>query len=367
MRQRSALLAVTVSGLVVLSACSQSGQTVKVHSYGVNVSSASLGMHTFRSGETLWSIAQRYDVDLRDLLEINRLTPPYAIASGTRVRIPAPRAYTVRQGDTLYNISRLFNSTTTELARLNRLPAPYKVSAGQKLRIPATSGRSAAYASVASSAPIAIPPSKPTWFGTPPSGGAEQTGRASAASGIQSEPLPPQAQTQAQSQTQAQASAAVSAQNPDQAPVLASGADVPPPARRVADAPPPPLSGSGFIAPVSGPILSAYGVKPDGLHNDGVNIQAARGTPVRASESGTVAYVGDAIEGYGKLILIRHSGGYITAYAHLDKMLVKKGARVQRGEAIGTVGSTGRVSSPQLHFEIRKGKDALDPARYIRI
>lgn len=354
----SALAFATLSGCLLFAACSQSGQSVLVHSYGVNVSSPSLGMHTFRSGDTLWSVAQRYDVDLRDLLEINRLKPPYAIASGTRVRIPAPRSYDVRSGDTLYNISRLFNSTTTEIARLNRLPAPYKVSVGQKLRIPATSGKSAAYANNRITGPVAVPSSKPAWFGESPqtqaARGGQSSQQASRSSSIQSEVLPP-----------------VAGRSPD--PVTVSSVPVPAPVpapeipQAAKDAPLPPLSGSGFIAPVSGPVLSAYGVKPDGLHNDGINIKAARGTSVRASESGTVAYVGDAIEGYGKLILIRHRNGYITAYAHLDKILVKKGAAIKRGEAIGTVGSTGRVTTPQLHFEIRKGKDALDPARYIRI
>jgi murein DD-endopeptidase MepM/ murein hydrolase activator NlpD len=128
----------------------------------------------------------------------------------------------------------------------------------------------------------------------------------------------------------------------------------------------PKRSGNGkFMQPVEGKILSSYGPKANGLHNDGINIKAGRGTPVRAAENGRVVYVGDDLEGYGNLILVRHADQYMSAYAHLGKSLVEKGAEVKRGQAIGTVGSSGQVDSPQLHFEIRKGTKALDPQRYL--
>jgi len=128
----------------------------------------------------------------------------------------------------------------------------------------------------------------------------------------------------------------------------------------------PQLSGNGqFMRPVSGRVISSFGPKDGGLHNDGINIKAARGTPVRAAENGVVVYAGDDLEGYGNLILVRHQGNKMTAYAHLDKMLAQKGATVQRGESIGTVGSTGAVDTPQLHFEIREGSTPLNPDRYL--
>ena len=130
---------------------------------------------------------------------------------------------------------------------------------------------------------------------------------------------------------------------------------------------PPVLSGNGeFSLPVRGDILSGYGPKDGGLHNDGINIAAALGTPVAAAQSGVVAYVGDAIEGYGNLILLRHDEGYITAYAHLNSVSVKRGDTLSQGQPIGTVGQTGSVTQPQLHFEIRKGTKALNPAVYLR-
>jgi murein DD-endopeptidase MepM/ murein hydrolase activator NlpD len=131
--------------------------------------------------------------------------------------------------------------------------------------------------------------------------------------------------------------------------------------RAVAKAPQ--LSGSGkFGLHVQGDLISTYGPKSGGLHNDGINIAAARGTSVKAAQSGVVAYVGDGIEGYGNLVLVRHDKGYITAYAHLDSTSVKRGSVLNKGDVLGKVGSTGNVSEPQLHFEIRKGTKAINPA-----
>lgn len=136
--------------------------------------------------------------------------------------------------------------------------------------------------------------------------------------------------------------------------------------KRKAVAQAPRLSGNGqFALPVKGDVISSYGPKDGGLHNDGINIAAPRGTHVRAAQNGVVAYVGDGIEGYGNLVLIRHDKGYITAYAHMDNVDVLRGTVVSKGQSIGKVGSTGHVSNPQLHFEIRKGTKALNPAAYL--
>ena len=94
--------------------------------------------------------------------------------------------------------------------------------------------------------------------------------------------------------------------------------------------------------------------------------QAGRGTIVRASENGIVAYAGNELRGFGNLLLIKHSGGWVTAYAHNDKLLVKRGQKIKRGQNISTIGSTGNVSSPQLHFEIRRGNKARDPRKLLR-
>lgn len=127
----------------------------------------------------------------------------------------------------------------------------------------------------------------------------------------------------------------------------------------------PARSSSRFMRPVSGRVISRFGPKKGGLHNDGINIKAPRGAPVRAAENGVVMYTGDDLKGYGNLVLIKHGGGYVTAYAHMGKILVKRGQKLNAGETVGTVGSTGQVNTPQLHFEIRKGSRALDPQKYL--
>lgn len=116
-----------------------------------------------------------------------------------------------------------------------------------------------------------------------------------------------------------------------------------------------------FAIPVAGKIISSFGAKSDGQHNDGINIKAPRSERVSASEAGEIVFADDNLKAYGNLVLIRHKDDYMTAYAHLDSLTVKKGDPVQRGAMIGTVGSTGNVVTPQLHFEIRKGSKPLNP------
>ncbi|HEY0418989.1 MAG TPA: M23 family metallopeptidase, partial [Acetobacteraceae bacterium] len=154
---------------------------------------------------------------------------------------------------------------------------------------------------------------------------------------------------------------------PPAAPSPAAQPAAPPAVAAAPQAPvePPARGGGRFQWPTSGPIVSDFGPKPDGLHNDGINIGAEKGAPVIAAENGVVAYSGNELRGYGNLLLVRHADGWVTAYAHLDQMLVERGARVKRGEKIGTVGQSGGVTAPQLHFEVRKGSRAVDPRDFL--
>lgn len=127
----------------------------------------------------------------------------------------------------------------------------------------------------------------------------------------------------------------------------------------------PPREGSRFLWPVRGDILSGFGAKEGGLHNDGINIKTRRGEPIKAADAGVVVYADDGLKGYGNLILIRHAGGWVTAYAHNDRLLVKRGDTVKRGDVISWAGVTGDVAEAQLHFEIRKGTRAVDPTGYL--
>lgn len=136
--------------------------------------------------------------------------------------------------------------------------------------------------------------------------------------------------------------------------------------RTVAPAAPPARSASGFDWPVQGQLASRFGPKEGGLHNDGINILARQGTPVRSAEAGVVVYASNALEGYGNLLLLKHADGWLTAYAHNERLLVNKGDSVRKGQVIARVGETGGVTEPQLHFEIRKGRRALDPLDYLQ-
>lgn len=116
-----------------------------------------------------------------------------------------------------------------------------------------------------------------------------------------------------------------------------------------------------FAWPVKGQIIGKFGPDSQGLKNDGINIAAPLGSPVRAAGDGVVAYAGNELRGFGNLVLVKHADGWITAYAHNETLMVKKGDNVKKGQQIAKVGQTGNVNSPQLHFEIRKGAQAVDP------
>ncbi|HET6522324.1 MAG TPA: M23 family metallopeptidase, partial [Geminicoccaceae bacterium] len=125
-------------------------------------------------------------------------------------------------------------------------------------------------------------------------------------------------------------------------------------------------SAEGFLWPIQGEVISTFGLKRSGRRNDGINVAARSGAPVRAAEDGVVIYVGDGFRSYGRMVLLRHADGYTTAYAHNSVVLVREAQRVARGEVIARAGSTGAVAEPQLHFELRREGRALDPLRHLR-
>ena len=277
---------------------------------------ADAGNHLIQSGETVYGIAQRYGISTRALIDWNSLRPPYRLNPGDQLRLPQSQGYVVQRGDSVYKISRRFGLDMTTLVRANNMREPYTIHVGQRLKLPANASPVAQTASTLSSPPV----------------------RSSA--------LPP-----------VSSSSTSSAARPTAKPA--------PPRPVVTVAKPPPRAGSGFIWPVDGRVLSSFGAKPNGLHNDGVNIAAPRGAAIRAADNGVVAYAGKEIRGFGNLLLIKHADGLITAYAHSDTILVARGDTVTRGQVIGKVGTTGGVDSPQLHFEVRKGTRAVDPGKYL--
>ena len=328
------------------------------------------GIVVVQSGDALYKIADRYKVSMRDLIAINKLQPPYNLWVGQRLVLPSPEQYRVQGGDTLYSISRSFGVDMTELARTNRLAPPYAVKVGQMLRLPG--GREGAKIAVAQNnraakdVDVPLPGRKPSVVAariesakpakpTPPQQPREKPPARDEP--ITSSPQPDTEMAQAEPVEAAEPApetpAAIPA--PEPAPVLK-----PEISHKAA-----PRRAGRFIWPVNGRMISGYGAKDGGLHNDGINVAAPNGSPVRAAENGVVAYAGDELKGFGNLLLIRHSDGWMTAYAHLDKMLVERGQSVVQGQTIATVGKTGSVDVPQLHFEIRRGSRALDPADYL--
>jgi len=147
----------------------------------------------------------------------------------------------------------------------------------------------------------------------------------------------------------------------DSAPTLSMPDRVQPVPASINGLKPPSRTGTRFSWPLRGDIIEDFGPRGPGQHNDGLNIRAARGAPVRAAEAGVVVYTGNELKGLGNLLLLRHDGGWVTAYAHTDKITVKRGDVVKRGQVIAHAGSSGNVSSPQLHFEVRRGTKPINP------
>lgn len=314
---------------------------------------------TVERGDSVYAIARRYAVPMRRIIEINGLKPPYTLLVGQVLRMPAQQVYTVAGGDTLYGISRSFGVDMNALARVNKMGPPYTIYPGQKLILP---GQVEAIA-VASAPPP--PPPQPA-----PSAGPRPASPPLVADRQPQPQIEPGAPSTPPQVAEAPRPAAPPAPVPAPPPAPAPEPQVaakPPAATPAGTTPgdPPPRSGNRFAWPLQGPIISRFGPAGAGLHNDGINIAVPVGTPVRAAENGVVVYAGNELKGFGNLLLLKHAGGWMTAYAHNSVLDVARGATVSRGQVIARSGSTGNVDRPQLHFEIRKGSKAVDPLKYM--
>lgn len=284
-----------------------------------------------QKGDSLYRIANRYRVGLRGIIDANNLKPPYTIYPGQKLKLPVSGVHIAARGETVYQIAQRYGTEPGTLVRINRIAPPYRLVPGQRIVLP--SGKSRIVAQQTSASPSAPAPSVDRSARVSPDT-AGTAGRPSVAPPPRAV-LPPER-------------------------VVVKRAPSTSPAVR-----PPPPSRGGFIWPVSGRLLSKFGALGKGLQNDGINILARRGTPVRAIQNGVVAYSGNELRGFGNLLLIKHAGGWISAYAHNDRLLVRTGQKVVRGQVISHVGSTGSVEKPQLHFELRRENRAVDPERYL--
>ena len=317
---------------------------------------ANAGAYVVKPGDTIYSIARELHLSVRSLIDANQLPAPFTVTPGQRLALPGSGFYVVAKGDNLSVIAKRTGVPFGTLARMNGLAAPYVLQVGQKLMLPAASASAAAVAGAAPPPP-AITASAPVPAPAPP------------LPSVSSAPLPPPPAAPQVVSVSPNAAPAVAAPAPilpaAAAPPVSAPISAPTQTAALPTAPlpaPPAQSGHGFIWPLKGEVILEYGTTGHGQHNDGINIAAARGTPVMAAESGVVAYAGNELRGFGNLLLIKHEGGWMTAYAHNDALLVKRGDMVKRGQKIAKVGDSGGVGQPQLHFEVRQGTRAIDPA-----
>jgi len=300
------------------------------------------------TSDTLDGLARHYNVTPTAILQANGYKGPRALSPGQQLIIPrptavaaaptsaaqplaapalaapaskvvaaapAPSVHVVNPGDTLLSIARRNHVSVAELAKANNIDATAKLKLGAKLTVPAAKTSAAAQPAAAS---------------TPPAS------KMTAAAGTQQSARLVQATT--------------SVEGVGETPVKAADATAALPT---------------FRWPVRGKVITSYGAKTNGKANDGINLAVPEGTPVKAAEDGVVAYSGNELKGYGNLILVRHANGYVTAYAHASELLVKRGDTIKRGQVIAKSGQSGEVASPQLHFEIRRGSQPVDPLQFL--
>ena len=259
--------------------------------------------------------------------------PPSLALDASRPAPPLPRfkpsrLLTVAFGDTVSGIAYRYGVSVQQIIELNRLDHPYWLRAGQRIELPEH---------------------------------AAQVERED--DSFEAAPRPAVWETEDLARDKPSGDVAL---------VRVNGTPLPPPdaprrrrANAEAEVAPVPPSRNGFLWPLEGQVISAFGTKPDGMYNDGINIAAPVGSEVRAAQSGVVAYAGNELRGYGNLVLIRHDDGWMTAYAHNESLLVERGDTVRRGQVISRSGKSGRVSLPQSHFEIRRDGEPQDPLRLL--
>lgn len=313
------------------------------------------------TSDTLDVLAKRYHVTPQAIMAANGYKGPRALSPGQQLVIPHPGAtaaapapvaaapamapkpvaavaappssHFVNRGDTLASIARKNHISAAELARANGLAPSAKLKLGTKLIVPGA--KTAAVAAPLAPAPVAAAP---------------------VAAALQPVAAAPAPTTKMAAVAQPAQSARLAQATTN---IEEKAVEMPAKAAETTSSLP------TFRWPVRGKVITSYGAKTNGKSNDGINVAVPEGTPVKAAEDGVVAYSGNELKGYGNLVLVRHSNGYVTAYAHASELLVKRGDPIKRGQVIAKSGQSGEVASPQLHFEIRKGSSPVDPLQFL--
>ncbi|MFI4964832.1 MAG: LysM peptidoglycan-binding domain-containing protein [Caulobacterales bacterium] len=290
-----------------------------------------------RKGDTLATVADRLDTDIGQLKAINHLRSS-KVRAGQVLRGPSftEHVYTAVAGDTLAGIAERFGVSVERLRSENEMSRRVRsVRAGQKVYLPDGYRERGGETSAPSERPSRSYP-RPA----EPSRGDAQ---------LPSHPQP----YQPSGQTPRPYIPPAGAQTP--------AAQLPQAAAAPTDAQVSQMGKGRFLWPLRGDIISDFGPKAGGQRNDGINIQAEAGAPVRAAAAGDVVYAGDQVPGFGNLVLIKHADGWVTAYGHLSRIDVKNREKVTQGQQIGQAGNTGGVPEPQLHFEVRYAPNPGDP------
>lgn len=287
--------------------------------------------------------------------------------------VPQGRRIEVAKGDTLSSLSRRYDVSVEEIMSANNLPDGH-LHVGQDLIIPGAGGKAIEAKTHVAPAPVADKETKAPAPKDKPDVHVVKTTRIPAPGTSLAEEESQQAAKNDGTKTEGAKADAGKKKDAPPAPVAASNETTGPSAPalstpRVATneqlPTPDPMSGNSFRWPVKGRIVSAFGTRPDGGHNDGIDLAVPQGTSVMAAENGVVAYAGNELKGYGNLILIRHANNWVSAYAHNEEILVKRGDKVRRGQIIAKAGATGSVTQPQVHFELRKGSRPVDPTKFM--
>ncbi|HEX2590985.1 MAG TPA: M23 family metallopeptidase [Rhizomicrobium sp.] len=327
-----------------------------------------------RPGDTLSQIAQRYDVSVSDVVRLNDIENRDTIRVGDVIRVPAGSRAT---RDAVYAdaMSRPSASNpyvpapeprrggypqSSTISVVNLPPPPARADDTTGVRVDQPAKLAPVAVATNTITPSVKPSTSPVQTTTPAKPKPEPYVVASntdtpAKKHAWYTPSTPAQQPQVQPKPQVQPAA-----QPKPQPTQVASNDTP--SVQVQQSVP---GSSRFAWPVSGRIIASYGSTTGGERNDGINIGAQAGEPFRAAASGTVTYAGNQLRGYGNLLLIKHDDGYITAYAHAQSLLVQQGNRVLKGQVIGTVGQTGDVREPQLHFEIRNGVKPVNPLQLL--
>ena len=314
-----------------------------------------------QQGETLYSIAKKNGVPLRDLIDTNNLEPPYALKAGSAIKIPFPNYHESREGETLYSISRMYDMKVNDVIALNNLKFPYPIYPGDKIKIVKDKNKkSEKNPQLASDSKAKkennIKPSEEK---------AKEIVEKKNSKEIEKYGFKPsEVRALELAKRNDSSRTAQNIINPSKNEIVETKLSINKPIdkdsiKKIAN------KTNRFSWPVRGEVISKFGPKSAGLYNDGINIKAKDGQAVSSSEDGIVAYVGSELKGYGNLVIVKHSGGWISAYAHLKNSVVAIGQKIGKGQKIGNVGNSGKVKFPQLYFGLRKGRDAVNPENYL--